>query len=268
MGIFWNKVKTSNPKFAQPLPFIQGYSNSPSSLLCIEFGLRGPAATFSGGYLAGVEALMFAYDQIAYSAENSTDKGNGEIMLVGASESLSQAAWAHLLASGQLSTTGDWSHGMIPGEGSAMVVLESEASALKRGARIYAEIEGVNFLPIPTTPNADPMILATDIKETVQFVSIPNTLLNKEWTQPLRPDMATVATKYYTGDMLSVSVVLRTALAAGMLGEKFPLARLAGQAGIPLLFKNCQLGNPRFAIATGYDPYGSLGMVMLRNCKD
>src|SRR5206468_5991933 len=77
MSIFWNKVKTSNPKFAQPLPFTQGYANSPSSLMCIEFGLRGPAATFSGTRLSGIEALLFAFDQIV--------AGAGEIIVAGAS---------------------------------------------------------------------------------------------------------------------------------------------------------------------------------------
>lgn len=138
MGIFWNKVKTSNPKFAQPLPFTQSYTNSPSSLLCIEFGLRGPAATFSGEKLSGFEALQFAFDQIA--------AGAGSIILTGASESLSPYAFNHLLANKQLSIKGDWSDGIVPGEGGAMLVLESLESAQKRGAKIYAEITGVEAI--------------------------------------------------------------------------------------------------------------------------
>ena len=114
MQIFWHKVKTSNPKFAQPLPFTQGYANSPSSLLCIEFGLRGPAATFSGEKLAGMEALTFAIDQIV--------SGAARVVLAGASESLSAPAYRHLLATGQLSKTGNWTDGIVPGEGGAMLV--------------------------------------------------------------------------------------------------------------------------------------------------
>lgn len=133
MGIFWTKVKTSNPKFAQPLIFTHGYANSPSSLLCIEHGLRGPAATFSGERLAGAEALMFAYDQIA--------SGAGEAMLVCASESLTQAVWNHFYSSGQLKT--ESKDGTILGEGAIALVLESEDSAKARGALVLAELADV-----------------------------------------------------------------------------------------------------------------------------
>jgi len=135
MGIFWNKVKTSNPKFAQPLPFTHGYANSPSSLLCIEFGLRGPSATFSGEKLAGMEALLFAFDQIR--------SGSGSIILAGASESLTPAAFNHLRATGALSIKGDGSDGIVPGEGAAMLVLESEECAINRGAKILCELDSV-----------------------------------------------------------------------------------------------------------------------------
>jgi 3-oxoacyl-(acyl-carrier-protein) synthase len=259
MGIFWNKVKTSNPKFAQPLPFTHGYANSPSSLLCIEFALRGPAATFSGEKLSGIEALTFAVDQIA--------SGSGEIVLAGASESLTQAAWAHLLASGQLSKTGTWDDGMIPGEGAAMLVLESEESAKKRGAFVYAEIEGTNFFPVAPSSKTDPIAIATDARETVQFVSIPNVHPTGGWVQPLRSDMATVATKFYTGDMLSVSGMLGAALSAMILSGRQKIAREPGQPGVPLLFSNCRLQEPKYAIATGYDPSGTLGMSMLRRVE-
>jgi len=256
MGIFWNKVKTSNPKFAQPLPFTHGYANSPSSLLCIEFGLRGPSATFSGEKLSGIEALTFAVDQIV--------AGSGDIVVAGASDSLVLQGWSHLLASGQLSKSGKWTDGMIPGEGAAMLVLESEESAKKRGARMYAEIEGTNFFPVKPDSASDPIAIATDPGNTVQFVSIPNVHPTGGWVQPLKPDMATVASKYFTGDMLSVSGVLGAALAAGVLGGKYKLAREPGQPGVPMLFSNCRLQQPRVAIATGFEPSGSLGVVLLR----
>jgi len=142
MGIFWTKVKTSNPKFAQPLIFTHGYANSPSSLLCIEHGLRGPAATFSGERLAGAEALMFAYDQIS--------SGAGEAMLVCASESLTQAVWNHFYSRGELKT--ETKDGIVLGEGALALVLESEDSAKTRGAPLLAELGDVHT--IFAEPNA------------------------------------------------------------------------------------------------------------------
>ncbi|MCW8133054.1 MAG: hypothetical protein KIS92_22085, partial [Planctomycetota bacterium] len=143
MGIFWKKVKSTNPKFAPPLPFTHSYANSPSSLLCIEFGLRGASATFSGERIAGIEALSFAFDQIAV--------GSAEIVLVGASESLTRAVHAHLYSEGRLSASGKlgaWSEdndGVVPGEGAAFLVLESEASAQARGRKALAAVACVTL---------------------------------------------------------------------------------------------------------------------------
>jgi 3-oxoacyl-(acyl-carrier-protein) synthase len=128
MGIYWTKVKTSNPKFAQPLTFTHGYANSPSSLLCIENALKGPAATFSGERLSGAQALLFAYDQIV--------RGSGEAMLVCASESLTQAAWNHFHSTNALPKEG-------LGEGGIALVLESAENAAKRGAKVLSELARV-----------------------------------------------------------------------------------------------------------------------------
>lgn len=257
MGIFWNKVKTSNPKFAQPLPFTHGYANSPSSLLCIQYGLRGPAATFSGERLAGIEALLFAHDQIA--------SGSAGVMLAGASEHLSQAAYLHLLSSGQLSQTGKWDDGIIPGEGAVMLVLESEDSAHRRNARIYAEIEGVNFFPMSPASALEPIRIATPPQETVFFVSTPNGgSVGDRISPPLTADIPSIATKYYSGDMFSVSPLLGVCLGAGILGKKIFIALKAGDSGLPLLHPTCQLDETRYSVATGYDGTGLLGVVMSR----
>jgi 3-oxoacyl-[acyl-carrier-protein] synthase II len=256
MTIFWNKVKTSNPKFAQPLPFTHGYANSPSSLMCIEHGLHGPSATFGGEKLAGMEALTFAFDHIA--------SGAAEIILTGTSDSLTPAAHAHLFATGQLSGGGQWADGMLPGEGAAMLVLESETSAARRGARVYAELEGVNYFPIRPEHQPHPISVASAAGETVLFVSIPNIHPAGGGIQPLRPEMATVAAKHFTGDMLSVSPLLNVALAAGVLGGKFAIAKTTGEAGLPLLRPCLDLKIPGCCVATGFDPSGTLGVALLR----
>jgi len=256
MGIFWNKVKNSNPKFAQPLPFTQSYANSPSSLMCIEFGLRGASATFSGTRLAGVEALLFAYDQIA--------AGAGDIVIVGASENLAQAAFNHLLANREISRSGAWNDGIIPGEGAAVIVLESLDSATKRGALIYAEIDGVNFFPLDPKATAAPMKIATPKAETVVFVSTPNVHPAGGWMNPLLEEIPSLATTYYTGDMLSVSPLLGVALGAGVLKAKWPLA---GAKVLPLYPAGSKLIDAGYSLATGYEPNGTLGVVMLKKFR-
>ena len=73
MGLFWKKVKSTNPKFAPPLPFTHGYANSPSSLVCIEYGLKGSAATFSGQENVGGRsaALCLRPDRDRFGADRA-----------------------------------------------------------------------------------------------------------------------------------------------------------------------------------------------------
>ena len=257
MGVFWNKVKSGNPKFAAPLAFTQGYANSPASLLAIEFQLRGASAVFAGERLAGMEALLFAFDQIV--------SGSAEIMLAGASDSLTSAAHRHLFSSGQLCENGDWSGGMIPGEGAAMLVLESAASATARRRIALARLEGVNFFPLDPKSTVAPMRVATGTRETVVFSSTPNQHAFGGWIQHMhKPDMPAVAPKYFSGDMLSVSPLLSVALAARELsGEN--IVSLNGSPGLPLLNAAvaATAAKPRYAVATGFDPGGLLGVAML-----
>ncbi|MCY3023561.1 MAG: beta-ketoacyl synthase N-terminal-like domain-containing protein, partial [Planctomycetota bacterium] len=221
MGIFWHKVKTSNPRFAQPVPFTHGYANSPSSLLCIEYGLRGPAATFSGERLAGVEALMFAFDQIA--------AGAGEVILAGASESLTPAGYNHLLATGQLSRSGNWDDGIIPGEGAAMLVLESEDSARNRGARIHAEVEGVALYHFDAKSAPVRRNVGTDPRETVLFVSPPSLRAGGAAGPFWSADARTFSGDLCTGDMLSASPVLGAAL--GLCTRAYSAVRVLARCG-------------------------------------
>lgn len=257
MGVFWNKVKAGNPKFAAPLAFTQGYANSPASLMAIEFKLRGASAVFAGERLAGMEALLFAFDQIV--------SGSAEIMLAGASDSLTAAAHGHLFASGQLCEKGDWSGGVVPGEGAAMLVLESAASARSRGRKALAELEGVNFFPLDPRSTVAPMRVATGTRETVVFSSTPNQHVFGGWIQHLhKPDMPAVAPKYFSGDMLSAAPLLSVALAARQLsGER--IVAFDGAAGLPLLNAGAAtaIGKPRYAVATGFDAGGLLGVAML-----
>ena len=255
MSIFWNKLKATNPKFAPPLPFTHGYANSPSSLLCIDYGLRGPAATFTGEKLAGMEALLFAFDQIAC--------GSAQCLLVCASESLTPAAHSHLYSTSQLSARGDWSDGIIPGEGGVALILESQSVAVARGARALAEVEGVNFFPLDPKSSVAPMRVATPANETAVFVSTPNVHSFGGWIQHLhKPDMPAVAPKYFTGDIQAASPLLGVALAAQTLSGK-PVISVDGSRGLPMLNPASKLEAAKFAVALGFDPGGLLGVAML-----
>lgn len=149
MEVFAKKLQSASPKFAPPLPFTHGYANAPGALTCIELGLRGPAATFAGDGLCGLQALAFAFDAVA-DAKN-------ERMLAVAGDALSRAAYAHWLASGKLNPAGRRQAAeagrpnLIPGEGAAAVLLEDAEAAVARGAKPLAEICGLGLAATSST---------------------------------------------------------------------------------------------------------------------
>lgn len=277
MGLFWKKVKSTNPKFAPPLPFTHSYANSPSSLLCIEYGLKGASATFSGERIAGIEALLFAFDQIA--------TGSAEIVLVGASESLTRALHAHLYSEGRLSASGKlaaWSEdndGAVPGEGGAFVVLESEDSAKARGKTAYAEVAGVT---IGSGSAVNPYLEAWDRagEEAVRAVDLtagptlvvaatPEEPSIDSWEGPFwakrlakAPTTAAIAPKLYTGELMSVSPILGTGLAAQVLAEKLAGTGLPQPKGLGEQFPAS--GPFVNALVGAIDPLASAGIVALK----
>jgi len=217
MGIFWKKVKRSNPKFAPPLPFTHGYANSPSSLVCIEYGLKGSAATFSGQETSGIEALLFAVDQIA--------TGAAQIVLVCASESLTRPVHAHLHAEERLSASGRqglWApanDGVVPGEGAACWIVESAASAKAHGRKALARLAAVG-LASGKSGLSDAIAQLGDVAgPTLICATTPDTSTVDEAeagtlkAQNFANQASVVAPKLLSGELFSVSPLLAGILA-------------------------------------------------------
>ena len=131
MQVFYAEA-AERPRRAPPLPFSHSYANSPSSMVAIEFALRGFALTLSSGTACGLAAVSAAARAVA--------EGSAQAVVAGASEALSEPLYRHMLKAGVLSQKGliepDEGDGTVPGEGAAFVVLENEAAARARGARV------------------------------------------------------------------------------------------------------------------------------------
>jgi len=110
------------------------------------FGLRGPCTSLTTGCTAGLDALGLGFDLVR--------EGELDLVVTAAAEApLSGLAYATLDVIGSLAV-GDWPAerasrpfdarrgGFVLGEGAAAVVLENRATAIARGARIYAEVLG------------------------------------------------------------------------------------------------------------------------------
>jgi 3-oxoacyl-[acyl-carrier-protein] synthase III len=258
MGLFWKKVKSTNPRFAPPLPFTHGYANSPSSLVCIEYGLRGGAAVFSGQETSGFEALLFAQDQIA--------SGAAQIMLVCASESLTRPVHAHLNAGKRLSASGRlglWqpsNDGIVPGEGAVCWIVESEASAKARNRAPYAVLaevalasgDGALAKALTGLSSLDGSILVcTSSPDSASIDSEESSVLR---SRSFSSQATVVSPKLFTGELFSVSPLL-AGLLATRTTQAVPGAVPLTNAPIPQRIAT--------ALLLGRDPSGMAGVIHL-----
>lgn len=113
--------------------------HSSAELIADSFGLFGPAMSVSTACSSGALAIANAAEMI--------QAGEADIMLAGGADSLSRMTWggfhALLLVDGQGCRPFDGTRGgMSLGEGAAVLVIEAEDSAHRRGARILARLSG------------------------------------------------------------------------------------------------------------------------------
>jgi act minimal PKS chain-length factor (CLF/KS beta) len=115
-----------------------------SGQISIRHGMKGPCGVVVSDQAGGLDAIAHARRHVR--------KGT-RLMVTGAVDaSICSWGWVAQLASGNLSTSEDPARaylpfdrraaGYVPGEGGAMLIMESAESARRRGARSYGEIAG------------------------------------------------------------------------------------------------------------------------------
>ncbi|WP_371663113.1 ketosynthase chain-length factor [Streptomyces sp. NBC_00280] len=124
-----------------------------SGQISIRNGMKGPSSVVVSDQAGGLDAVAQARRQIR--------KGTGLLVCGGVDASLCPWGWVAQLAGGRLSTSDDpasaylpfdrAADGHVPGEGGALLVLESLDRARARGTHIYGEIAGygATFDPKP-----------------------------------------------------------------------------------------------------------------------
>ena len=152
-----------NGQRISPIAFNAVWPNMAAFAVARAFEFSGYNATLTTACASGTQAVATAADAIR--------SGVADLILAGGTESSNaEVAVAGYTAAGVLSTRRDDPQGasrpfeanrdgLVPGEGSAILVLESLAHAQARGARIYAEVLGYAITsdarhetePTPTT---------------------------------------------------------------------------------------------------------------------
>lgn len=159
--------------------------DSAAGKIAIEYGLHGPNFAVVNACASGTAATGEAFELIR--------RGDADIMLVGGSEAaLVPITMAGFDVMGALSQRNDDPagacrpfsadrDGFVMGEGSVMLVLESEEHALARGARIYAEVIGGGN-------SADAYHMAAPHSEGRGAVDAMNMALRKAAAYGVRPE--------------------------------------------------------------------------------
>lgn len=128
-----------------PLWLLKYLPNMPACHITIAHGLRGPSNTITVEGAGSAAAFEEAFRIIR--------RGSADIMFCGGAESRINPAGLlryhgrGILANGGVSEPvypvfSSRSDGIVPGEGAALLVLEEMEHALRRGARVFAEIAG------------------------------------------------------------------------------------------------------------------------------
>jgi len=145
---FFRSLLRDGPVGAAPLLFQTAVPNAISSHCSIEYGIKGLNITFSHKETSTEMAMAYAYHLLR--------EGRMDIVLAGGGDELSEPLYHVYSMLGALSPgRGKGSEGMRPfdrnrngivlGEGSGILVLETLEHAVKRGAKIYAELAGVGM---------------------------------------------------------------------------------------------------------------------------
>jgi 3-oxoacyl-[acyl-carrier-protein] synthase II len=145
---FFRSLLKEGPLGAAPLLFQTAVPNAITSHCAIEYGIKGVNITFSHKESSTEMAMTFAYHLLK--------EGRADVIFAGGGDELSEPLYHVYSMLGVLSPgRGKGVEGMRPfdqdrngivlGEGSGILVLETLDHAKKRGAKIYAEMAGAGL---------------------------------------------------------------------------------------------------------------------------
>ena len=145
---FFEEVRSFNEEVPRFSPFFipKMIANIAGGLISIKYGFRGPNFTAVSACASASHAMIEAFNMIRL--------GKADIMITGGSEAgVNEAGMAGFNSMRAISTRNDDPKtasrpfdldrdGFVMGEGSSAFVFEEYESAVKRGAKIYAEMAG------------------------------------------------------------------------------------------------------------------------------
>jgi 3-oxoacyl-[acyl-carrier-protein] synthase II len=141
----FSSLQENGPNSLNPFTASKLLINMAASMVSIKYGLKGPISALSVACSTGSNAIGDAFRIL--------QRGDADIMLAGSSEAaITPLPYGSFCATRSMTPNDNAQNacrpfdknrdGFVIGEGAGIVVLENRQHALKRGARIYAEIVG------------------------------------------------------------------------------------------------------------------------------
>ncbi|HVM97125.1 MAG TPA: beta-ketoacyl synthase N-terminal-like domain-containing protein [Candidatus Acidoferrales bacterium] len=159
---YYEKVIAQGPAAASPRLFAYTVSSAAAGEVSIALGIKGPNVTTHAGFAAGLQAIGYGVDLLRSGKADCIVAGGGDAL--GPALLRGLADMRLLKSPGSARPFADALAGIYPSEGAAVVVLEREADARRRGATLLARIAGwaAGFEPTLTKKEPEPDgILAT-----------------------------------------------------------------------------------------------------------
>lgn len=131
---------TDGPSYVNPMEFPNTVINSPAGQAAIKFKLRGINSTVCAGLASGLYAIHYGAEALRLK--------RARVLLAGGVEELCEESLLGFRKTEVVSTVGRVrpfsreSDGTVPGEGSALLVLETAETAAARGVTPWARVVG------------------------------------------------------------------------------------------------------------------------------
>jgi 3-oxoacyl-[acyl-carrier-protein] synthase II len=162
---FERQMAVESPEAASPFLFPNTVANAPASQAAIEVGIKGPNVTITQKDPAALNALFYARMLLA--------DGRAEALIVGAADEWNLVY--HRAYERVHATRTPRRAGFVLGEGAGVVLVEDEAAARARGARIDARVAAIASRGEAVSPQrrrAHPSVLAAAVRDALDQASL------------------------------------------------------------------------------------------------
>jgi 3-oxoacyl-[acyl-carrier-protein] synthase II len=160
---FDRRAVEAGPFYASPLDFANTVINAAAGQTAIWHGLRGLNSTVATGQTSGLRAIAYAAGLI--------QSRRADVLLAGGADEVCLESFLAMERGGLVAAReaphpvpfGTGRTGFLPGEGAALLVLESADLAARRGATVLAEVRGSGVSFDPQQGRDQPLaVLATE----------------------------------------------------------------------------------------------------------